>query len=86
MYTSEPGRRYLGAESAVQRFICDLCAEMRSVAEVAAYARLPLGVVKVILADMCATGTVEIHQPSFVLADRSSRDFMTRILDGLKAL
>ncbi|WP_307831930.1 DUF742 domain-containing protein [Prauserella cavernicola] len=84
--TSEGGRRYLGAGTTVQRFICDLCVDVRSVAEVAAYARLPLNVVKVIVDDLAAAGAVEIQQRGMLLTDRSSQDFMTRILDGLRAL
>ncbi|PXY20182.1 DUF742 domain-containing protein [Prauserella flavalba] len=84
--TSERGRRYLGAATTVQRFICDLCVEVRSVAEVAAYSRLPLNVAKVIVDDLAAAGAVEIQQPGMLLTDRSSRDFMSRILEGLRAL
>lgn len=84
--TTVLGRRYAGAETTDQRFICDLCADVRSIAEIAAYVRLPLGVVKVIVGDLAEAGAVEIHQPGFVVSDRSSRDFMDRILEGLRAL
>lgn len=84
--TTPAGQYYHGVSSPEERFICDLCVEVHSVAEIAAYARLPLGVVKVIVDDLARVGSVEIQQPGFVLTDRSSHDFMTRILDGLKAL
>ncbi|MEU3274674.1 DUF742 domain-containing protein [Saccharomonospora sp. NPDC006951] len=84
--TSASGRRYEAAETPEKQFICDLCAEVRSIAEIAAYARLPLGVVKVIVDDLARAGAVDIHQTGFVLTDRSSQDFMSRILDGLRAL
>ncbi|GAA1199278.1 Protein of unknown function (DUF742) [Prauserella alba] len=73
--------------STVQRFICDLCAEeVKSIAEIAAYARLPLGVVKVIVSDLADAGAVSIQRPGMVTGDRSSQAFMERILEGLKAL
>lgn len=84
--TSEQGRRYVGAATTVQRFICDLCVEVRSIAEIAAYARLPLGVVKVIVADLAEAGALVIQRSDVMLNDRSSQAFMERILDGLRAL
>lgn len=73
--------------STVQRFICDLCTEeIKSIAEIAAYARLPLGVVKVIVSDLADAGAVSIQRPGRVTGDRSSQAFMERILEGLKAL
>ncbi|WP_197318804.1 DUF742 domain-containing protein [Saccharomonospora sp. NB11] len=84
--TTESGRRYEGVVSPEQRFICDLCVDVHSVAEIAAFARLPLGVVKVLVDDLSETRAVEIQRPGFVLADRGSRDFMQRILNGLRSL
>lgn len=84
--TTERGRAYHGVSSPEQRFICDLCVEVRSIAEIAAFAGLPLGVVKVIVDDLANSGAVHIRQPGFVVSDRSSQDFMTRILDGLRSL
>lgn len=84
--TSELGRRHAGVASVQQRSICDACVDPRSVAEVAALLRLPLGVVKVMVGDMADAGLVLIHQPGLVFGDRSSREFMERVLDGLRAL
>ncbi|WP_024875246.1 DUF742 domain-containing protein [Saccharomonospora piscinae] len=84
--TTDSGRRYEGVASPEQRFICDLCVDVHSVAEIAAFARLPLGVVKVLVDDLSETRAVDIRRPGFVLADRDSHDFMERILDGLRAL
>ncbi len=86
VWTTAAGRRHEGVVSVEQRFICDLCVESRSVAEVAAYVHLPLGVVKVIVADLADAGAVEIHHPGLLVADRSSLDFMSRLLEGLRAL
>ncbi|WIV60414.1 DUF742 domain-containing protein [Amycolatopsis nalaikhensis] len=84
--TSDDGRRYRGVRSVEHRRICDLCLDTRSVAEIAAHLRLPLGVVKVLVGDMADIGLVLIHQTELILGDRSSREFMERVLAGLRAL
>ncbi|WAL66272.1 DUF742 domain-containing protein [Amycolatopsis cynarae] len=84
--TSKRGRRYEGAVSAQHRRICDLCAEPRSIAEIAAYLYLPLNVVKVLVSDMDNLELVVIHQPGLSFGDRSSREFMARVLHGLRSL
>ncbi|WP_432848159.1 DUF742 domain-containing protein [Amycolatopsis sp. CA-161197] len=84
--TSDDGRRYRGVRSIEHRRICDLCLDTRSVAEIAAHLHLPLGVVKVLVGDMADIGLVLIHQTELVLGDRSSRDFMERVLQGLRNL
>jgi hypothetical protein len=68
------------------RRICDLCLEARSIAEITAYLHLPLNVVKVLVSDMDNLGLVVIHQPGLTFGDRSSREFMARVLDGLRTL
>ncbi|MEV7096119.1 DUF742 domain-containing protein [Amycolatopsis sp. NPDC051045] len=84
--TSDDGRRYRGVRSVEHRRICDLCLDTRSVAEIAAHLRLPLGVVKVLVGDMADIGLVLVHQTELILGDRSSREFMERVLAGLRAL
>ena len=84
--TSDDGRRYRGVRSVEHRRICDLCLDTRSVAEIAAHLHLPLGVVKVLVGDMADIGLVLIHQTELILGDRSSREFMERVLAGLRAL
>ncbi|GAB3393683.1 DUF742 domain-containing protein [Amycolatopsis echigonensis] len=84
--TSDEGRRYRGVRSIEHRRICDLCLETRSVAEIAAHLHLPLGVVKVLVGDMADIGLVMLHQTDLVLGDRSSREFMERVLQGLRNL
>ncbi|NKQ55168.1 DUF742 domain-containing protein [Amycolatopsis sp. K13G38] len=84
--TSDRGRRYEGAVSVQHRRICDLCADPRSIVEIAAYLHLPLNVVKVLVSDMDNMELVVIHQPGLSFGDRSSREFMARVLEGLRAL
>jgi hypothetical protein len=84
--TSEKGSLYPGPGTAEHRAIRSLCTETRSVAEIAAYLRLPLGVVKVLVGDMADDGDLLIHQTGLILGDRSSQEFMERVLRGLRAL
>ncbi|WP_037318048.1 DUF742 domain-containing protein [Amycolatopsis orientalis] len=84
--TSDDGRRYRGVRTIEHRQICDLCLDTRSIAEIAAHLRLPLGVVKVLVGDMADAGLVLIHQTELILGDSSSRAFMERVLQGLRAL
>ncbi|AUI61978.1 DUF742 domain-containing protein [Amycolatopsis sp. BJA-103] len=84
--TSDDGRRYRGVRTMEHRQICDLCLDTRSIAEIAAHLRLPLGVVKVLVGDMADAGLVLIHQTELILGDSSSRAFMERVLQGLRAL
>lgn len=84
--TSEQGKRYRGVRTVEHRQICDLCLDARSIAEIAAHLRLPLGVVKVLVGDMADAGLVLIHQTELILGDQSSREFMERVLQGLRAL
>ncbi|MTD56673.1 DUF742 domain-containing protein [Amycolatopsis sp. RM579] len=84
--TSDRGRRYLGATSVQHKRICDLCADARSIAEIAAYLCLPLNVVKVLVSDMDNLELVVLHQPGLSFGDRSSREFMARVLAGLRSL
>lgn len=63
--------------------VCD----NRSVAEVSAQVRLPLGVVRVLLGDLVEDGTVQVQA---TLTERSSREerrtLIERTLRGLRAL
>jgi hypothetical protein len=84
--TSARGLRQDDARSAEQRTICELCEETQSVAEIAAKAGLPLGVVKVLVGDLAEAGLVLVHQRGQVINDSSSREFMHRVLEGLRSL
>ncbi|MCP3800083.1 DUF742 domain-containing protein [Allokutzneria sp. A3M-2-11 16] len=84
--TSERGRERDAAVLPEHRSICGLCLETRSVAEVAAHLRLPLGVVRVLIGDMAGLGLVMIHQSGLVMGDRPSLAFLERVLSGLRRL
>ncbi|MFI8930655.1 DUF742 domain-containing protein [Streptomyces sp. NPDC053474] len=62
--------------------ICALCREVRSLAETAALLDMPLGVVRILVADLAEAGLVTIHQP----ATHTSTDtaLLGRILRALR--
>ena len=77
--------------------ICDLCdGQMRSIAEVSALLRLPLGVVRVWVSDLVDAGRIRVHGGSVQLRSgggsgiaapaRPNRLVLERILGGLRAL
>jgi hypothetical protein len=68
------------------RSICDLCLDTRSVAEVAALLRLPLGVVRVLIGDVAGLGLVLVHSSNQTVGDRPSIEFMERVLSGLRRI
>ena len=84
--TSERGRSLDHVRQPEHRSICGLCLDTRSVAEVAAYLRLPLGVVRVLIGDVAGLGLVLVHSAASVVGDRPSIDFMERVLSGLRRI
>lgn len=84
--TTDHGRATGGTTTQEYRRICALCVETRSVAEVAALLSMPLGVGKILVEDLAAAEMVFIHQPGLVTADRSSMEFLERVLSGIRAL
>jgi hypothetical protein len=67
------------------RAIMDLCRSARSVAEVSALLRLPLGVARVLIADMAAEGLLRLHQLRPAGAQADVR-LLERVLSGLRNL
>lgn len=65
--------------------ISHLCRQVRSVAEVSALLRIPLGVIRVLIADMAAEGLVRVHQPALE-AGRPDVNLLERVLSGLRRL
>ncbi|WP_158882062.1 DUF742 domain-containing protein [Amycolatopsis anabasis] len=84
--TSERGRVLDRVRVPEHRSICGLCLDTRSVAEVAAYLRLPLGVVRVLIGDVAGLGLVLVHSGSSTVGDRPSIEFMERVLSGLRRI
>ncbi|WP_225835726.1 DUF742 domain-containing protein [Streptomyces sp. NK08204] len=67
------------------RQVLELVAEgFLAVAEVAAHTRLPLGVVRILLAQLEESGLIIARKP-VPRAERVDRDVLNAVLDGLKA-
>jgi hypothetical protein len=63
--------------------VVELCRTPRSVAEVAATLTVPIGVARVLIADLAANGTVTIHRTA--TADGPDIPLLERLLDGLSS-
>lgn len=87
--TSEVGRERIAEMDSAHQPIADLCMQSRSVAEVGALLRLPLGVARVLVADMVGMGLVVVHRTAL---DPSTPDggppiaVLERVLAGLRRL
>ncbi|GJF27833.1 hypothetical protein KNE206_05330 [Kitasatospora sp. NE20-6] len=74
--------------------IHELCrGQMRSIAEISAVLRIPLGVVKVLVSDLADQGGIRVHgtpaaevQDGTVGATASKRDLLEKVLGGLRKL
>lgn len=84
--TTSAGRDALAPTSAEHRAVADLCCSGRSVAEVAALLAIPLGVVRVLIADMAAIGLVTMHDPVTDADGRPDIAVLERVLTGLRQL
>lgn len=84
--TSDEGRELTSICSAEHAAIAQLCTDMRSVAEVAALLSLPLGVARVLLADMIETGLVHVHRNPTGWGGAPDLALLERVLDGLYRL
>jgi hypothetical protein len=84
--TSEHGHDMAALTSEEHRAVAELCRGPRSVAEVAALLSLPLGVVRVLLADMADIGLVVVHRSANGSSNTPDMALMERVLSGLRRL
>jgi hypothetical protein len=66
--------------------ILGLCSTPRSVAELAALLKIPLGVARVVLGDLAATGSVSVHRTASSGQAAPDVVLMQRVLTGLRRL
>ncbi|BDM72007.1 hypothetical protein HEK616_54940 [Streptomyces nigrescens] len=68
--------------------ICHLCREIKSVAEISALLSIPLGVARILVADLAEAGLVAIHQPGGDETAGGQPDvtLLERVLSGLRKL
>jgi hypothetical protein len=81
-WRGEPAR-YLTYE---RRGIIRLCQEVLSVAEIAARMEMPLGVARVLVADMADEQLVNVHRPSELVGGQPNLGLLERVLYGLRSL
>ena len=66
--------------------VIEICQSSVSVAEIAAQLRVPLGVARVIIADMVDLGLVEVLKTAAADGDERDPAFLRRVLSGLQRL
>jgi hypothetical protein len=66
--------------------IIEMCSGTVSVAEIAARLKVPIGVARVIIADMVDLGLVEVMKTSAADGDERDPAFLRRVLSGLQRL
>jgi uncharacterized protein DUF742 len=65
--------------------ILGFCRDWRSVAEISAVLRMPLGVARILIADMAMDGLVRVHQTDHEQG-RPDMNLLERVLSGLRKL
>jgi Protein of unknown function (DUF742) len=65
--------------------ILELCRNWRSVAEISALLQMPLGVARILIADMAMEGLVRIHQLNHAEGGPDV-ELLERVLSGLRRL
>jgi len=82
MVTTTPdGMRDLTALRFESRDIVLLCRRPQSIAEVAARVKVPLGVARVLVSDLTASGLLAVHATE---GERPDRAILERLLSGLR--
>ncbi|WP_155056865.1 DUF742 domain-containing protein [Streptomyces blattellae] len=67
--------------------IVELCRRMRTVAEIAALLKMPLGVVRVLISDLADQGKIRVHGTGTGHGTgRPDRALLERVLSGLRRL
>lgn len=87
LVTTTPGRqeaRFAGRDKQVIASLCE--GRAHSLAEIAAYTRLPIGVTRVIVADMVTEGLLALHVPVEAKASVDRMELLERVLSGLRNL
>ena len=68
------------------RAIVELCSGPKSLAEIGAALRVPVGVARVLVGDLANAGYLELHLPRTATADGGpGHAVLGRLLDGLRA-
>lgn len=82
------GNAHNGGHTQEQHHIAMLCdGHLQSLAEIAARMQLPLGVARVLIADMAADGLVAVYEPASLDDNEAvGTELLERVLSGLRRL
>lgn len=83
--TTTRGERSAADRNYEWQRITTLCRNVQSLAEIAAYLGVPLGVARVIVGDMTEAGLLDVHEPGR-LDDQLGTYLLERVLSGLRKL
>lgn len=83
--TEHYGLRDLSLLSPECQAILAFCRDWQSVAEVSAVLQIPLGVARILIADLAVEGLVRIHQPDHAHGGPDV-ELLERVLSGLRRL
>jgi hypothetical protein len=87
LVTTPRGRQEARFAGRDKQMIASLCeGRAQSLAEIAAYTRLPLGVSRVLVADMVTDGFLALHDPSETTRGDDRMELLERVLSGLRRL
>jgi len=77
-----------GGQGREHQYIAALCdGRLQSLAEIAARMHLPLGVARVLIADMAADGLVAVYEPTSLDENEAvGTELLERVLSGLRRL
>jgi hypothetical protein len=79
-----------GSQGSEHQYIAAMCdgGKVQSLAEIAARMQLPLGVARVIVADMASDGLVAVYEPTSLEdeTDAVGTELLERVLSGLRRL
>jgi Protein of unknown function (DUF742) len=78
-----------GGHGREHQYIAALCdGRLQSLAEIAARMQLPLGVARVLIADMAADGLVAVYEPTSLEDENDAvgTELLERVLSGLRRL
>jgi hypothetical protein len=87
LLTTAAGREeghFAGRDRNMIVILCD--GRAVSLAEIAAYTRFPLGVARIIVADMVAEGLLALNEPVEVISVTDRMVLLERVLSGLRRL
>ena len=76
----------LGSLQMESRAIVEMCARPKSLAEIGAALRVPVGVARVLVGDLANGGYLEVHLPRTADGDGGpGHEILGRLLDGLRS-